>query len=413
MKRTVLFVDDEPLVLEGLRTRLRRLRNQWDMVFVSSGQAALDAMSTTPVDVIVSDLRMPHMDGAALLKRVQEEHPRVVRIVLSGHAEMQTALRAMPVAHQFLSKPAEPGVIEEVIERACNLQTLIGDERVRKTVSRIGYLPSAPGVYSEFVALMSRENVSSSNVAALLKRDIALSAKTLQVVNSAFFRLSRPVADVEEAVTYLGLNTVKYIVLAIEVYQRTHSSAQPLGVSLERLQRHALGVAHVASSFFSDKATREDAFVAGLLHDIGKLVLAVGLPEHLERAEAEATRTGCSLHHAEQEIWGVTHAEVGGYLLGIWGLPYPIMEAVANHHSPARVDEKSFGLVGATHVANVLVDEIDAPASRPGDEGGLDVAYVERLGLAARLDEWRASARQQAGPGYQGTSPATMGEGTS
>src|ERR1700690_3600413 len=121
MMRRVLFVDDEPQILEGLRHRLHRQRKQWEMLFAESGKAALKILAHEPVDVIITDMRMPQMDGATLLTKVKELYPRVVRIVLSGHAELETALRAVPVAHQFLNKPSEPGVIEGVVERACNL----------------------------------------------------------------------------------------------------------------------------------------------------------------------------------------------------------------------------------------------------------------------------------------------------
>ncbi len=117
-KKTVLFVDDELNVLEGLRTRLHRQRSKWEMVFVQSGREALERLAQGDVDVLVTDMRMPEMDGVTLLKRAQEEYPRVVRIVLSGHAELEAALRAIHVAHQFLSKPCEAGVIENVVERA-------------------------------------------------------------------------------------------------------------------------------------------------------------------------------------------------------------------------------------------------------------------------------------------------------
>jgi HD-like signal output (HDOD) protein len=400
MTKRVLFVDDEPNILEGLRNLLHRQRRKWEMLFVQSGGEALKVLDREPIDVIVTDMCMPGMDGAALLKKAQELYPRSVRIVLSGHSELEAAMRAVPVAHQFLCKPCEPGVIENVVERACNLQSLMSEEAVRRIVGRIGNLPSLPRVYSRLTAALGTETVSASDIARILKQDMAICAKVLQMVNSAFFRLQRTISGIEEAVAYLGFNTIRRIVLAIEVFRNAHPQIQPK-ISLEALQAHALLVADLASSLQTEKRGREDAFVAGLLHDIGKLVLAVGLPAHFDKAIAEMEDRGCSMYIAEQRVSEVTHAEVGGYLLGLWGLPHPIVEAVASHHVPSRVDAKEFGILATTHIANALIhDELSAMAGGSEQHSTpLDLGYVEAIGVAERLPEWRELARQRVATG--------------
>jgi len=395
MTKRVIFVDDDPNLLEGLRHRMFRQRSRWDMRFVMSGREALEVMAREPVDVIVSDMRMPEMDGATLLAQVQERYPRVVRIALSGHAEMETALRAVPVAHQFLAKPSDAGVIENVIERACSLQALIDVEAVRGVVGRIDKLPSVPRIYFQLTAALAKENVSVQEIARILKQDMAMCAKILQIVNSAFFRLSRSISRIEEAVTYLGFGTIKEVSLAVEVFE--HSAGKATRIPLDELQAHALLVANLAASFFKEKGHREDAFVAGLLHDVGKLLLVVELPEQVDQVLAEMAREKCPYVAAEERLWGVTHAEVGAYLLGLWGLPYSIVEAVANHHAPARVDTRDFGVLAATYVANCLADD-EVPAT--GTDGtqrppGLDLGYLESIGVADRLPEWREFARQK------------------
>jgi HD-like signal output (HDOD) protein len=393
--RRVLFVDDEPRILEGLRARLRRQRSRWEMFFVESGEQALDLLRTQPVDVIVSDMRMPRMDGATLLRRVQDEYPQIVRIVLSGHAELETALRAVPVAHQFLTKPSEPGVIEEVIERACRLQTVINNEAVRTAVAGIKRLPSLPRTYSQLLQLLQSDRSSADEVARVLKQDMALCAKLLQLVNSAFFRLSRSITRIEAAVSYLGFDMVRRLALAAEVFEQWGKRPRIPGFSLEVLQTHALNVAGVAADLVYDKRQKEDAFVTGLLHDIGKLILAVGLPDQVKKVIYAATSDGRPMHLAESGLFGVTHAEVGAYLLSLWGLPYPIVEAVASHHAPERVESTEFGLVGAVHVADALVNEVGGAACGAASAGSavLDNAYLERLNLAGRVEQWRELAR--------------------
>jgi putative nucleotidyltransferase with HDIG domain len=399
-RRTVLFVDDDPNILEGLKTRLHRQRRKWDMRFAGSGKEALELLEKEAVDVIVSDMRMPEMDGATLLTRVRELRPRVIRIVLSGQAEMDTALRAIAVAHQFLNKPCEPGMIENVIERACKLQALISEEVLMKTVGRIDRLPSLPKTYSRLVSALANENVRVDDIAQILKQDMAICAKTLQMVNSAFFRLPRTISRLEEAVSYLGFSTIKQVVLSVEVFQGFKPAGNPR-FSLEAMQTHSLGVGSLAATLFDEPKKKEDAFVAGLLHDIGKLILATELPDYVDRAVLEMDRLGCPMHSAEESTWGVTHAEVGACLLGLWGLPYPMVEAVANHHAPRRVESTGFDLLASTHAADALIHEAEAAREaqargRPLEKRDqwLDLAWLTELGVAQKVEGWREAARR-------------------
>jgi HD-like signal output (HDOD) protein/CheY-like chemotaxis protein len=401
MKKRILFVDDERNILDSLRDCLRRQRQTWDMVFALSGAQALQAMEQERFDVIVSDMKMPEMDGATLLKKVQDHYPNVVRIVLSGHAEYETILRALPVAHQYLSKPSNAETIVGTIERACNLQELIQNETVQQVIGGIEKLPSAPRVYSQIMTAINNESTTTDDITLILRQDMAMCAKILQLVNSAFFRLPRSISRIEEAVFYLGLNTIKEVALNVELFRDT-GRKMPQGLSLDDLQIHAIKVGSLAAEFFTQKKEKEDAFVAGLLHDIGKLVFAVELPQHFHevilemKADPEAP-----MYCIEQQIYGTTHAEIGGYLLGIWGLPNLTVEAVANHHAPTRVNTRVFEILAAIHIADALVNELEDPATT--EQGRhvsiLDLDYVETLGLKGRLPGWREMAGRQAEEG--------------
>ncbi|RMG06827.1 MAG: HDOD domain-containing protein [Planctomycetota bacterium] len=388
MKKRVLFVDDEPRVLEGLRNRLRKQRKKWDMVFAEGGERALEELARAPCDVVVSDMRMPGMDGATLLARVQEEHPDAVRIVLSGYAELEAAVRAVRVAHQFLSKPCEAEVLVSTVERACNLQALLGEERIRQVVGRMASLPPLPEAYAELSRVLADEDAGIKDVARVVEGDVALSAKLLQLVNSAFFRRNRRITSIEQAAAHLGIMTLRNLVLQVEVFERREVPAVP-GFSAEDLQRHSLLVGGLAAKIVP--AQRDDAFLAGMLHDVGKLVLACELPETFA-ADLAACPPGGSLAAVEVERHGVGHAEVGGYLLGLWGLPYTVVEAVANHHHPGRVPEHhALDVLGAVHVANALAHEVAGGA--PAD-ARLDTDYLERHGLAGDLARWREVAAE-------------------
>jgi HD-like signal output (HDOD) protein len=395
MKKRILFVDDEPRILQGLENLLVRYRRKWEMTFAASGAAALDQMRQTPVDVIVADMRMPMMDGAALLRIVKDEHPETVRIILSGQSEIELAMRAVPVAHQFLDKPCKPEILERVVERACSLQALVSDERLRRLVGGLKKLPALPAAYTALQRTLADEESGAREVARIIERDIAMSAKVLQLVNSAFFGLSRHVTSVSDAVSYLGFRMIQQLVLGSEVFGGD-GLRSPNGFSLEGLRDHSLLTAGIARGILAgDQKQAGDAWTAGLLHDIGKLVLAAELPEHLTATASAAKQSGRAPFQVEQELYGVTHAEIGAYLVGVWGLPYPIVEAVGNHHAPERVEHPGLDVLTAVHVANALAHECEPNAGAPGS-GVLNSEYIASLGFSDRLPKWRESAEELA-----------------
>jgi len=396
--RHILFVDDEPRILAGLQRMLHGQRHEWDMVFVPGGEEALAELRSAPFDVIVSDMRMPGMDGATLLGRVREQFPNIVRIVLSGHTELEAALRTVPVAHQFLAKPCEADVLREVVERALNLHRLLKSEVLHRTIGHMGTLPSLPLAYAALTKALVDPDVALQTIAGIVEHDVAMCAKVLQLVNSGFFGLPRRVASVQTAVSYLGINMLKNLMLSVEVFHAFESRGDLAGFSLEVLQRHALLTGNIASRLLAEKRLAEDAFMAGILHDVGKLVLATRLREHFARVLAATRENGRPLHVVERELGSSTHAEIGAYLLGLWGLPYPIVEAVAYHHGPAPEGQSGFDIAAAVRIADQLAHECTAPHDGEPEET-IDAEYLGALGVIDELPAWRTMAAEQAGVG--------------
>ncbi len=395
MKR-VLFVDGEPNILDGLRRSLRPQRKAWEMVFVEGGEAALRELEKAPFDVIVTDMRMPGMDGAALLSRVKETHPRTARFVLSGHTELDAAMRAVPVAHQFLSKPCELDVLRDVVARACELETLLNDELVTRLVGEIDSLPSVPETYAAVTKALADPDVDLRAVAAIIERDPGMSLKILHLVNSSFFGLPCDVTSIERAVSYLGTNVVRDLVLTMEVFRPPPGADRSLEEFTVQLQRRSALTASIARRMFEQKHLADQAFLAGMLHDVGSLILATRLPEQFAENARVAAEQGRPLHEVEQERYGATHGEVGAYLLALWGLPYPLLEASAYHHRPSRLSQEGFGILTAVHVAGALVEaKAGSPASSQPDQDGVDLEYIASLGLDDRLEEWEALADEQ------------------
>lgn len=386
MKPAILFVDDEARVLEGLRDLLRRRRHEWDLRFALGGEEALAALDEARYDIVVSDMRMPAVDGAGVLSYARERQPESIRMVLSGQTQLRAAVRAIPVAHQFLVKPCNGEELQNVIERSLALRELLGDDEVRAAVGETGRLPSVPEAYAALTAAMQDPNATVEDVAAIVEGDMAMCAKLLQLVNSSFFGLARRITRVREAVAYLGVDLIRMLVLSAEVFLHVERRALAPGLDLGELQRHGLLAGRLAAEI-AERPLTDDALVAGVLHDVGKLILGVRQPARLQALLREAAETGEPLHAVERRAGPITHAEVGAYLLGIWGLPYPVVEAVAHHHAPERVEQHGVDILAAVHIADTLLHE-----ARRDPGGELDLAYVRRLGVEHRLPSWRARA---------------------
>lgn len=388
MNPRILFVDDEKSIVDGLRRLLRPLRNEWEMVFVTSGAAALEEAAQNPFDVVVSDMRMPEMDGVAVLTHFQENYPGTLRFVLSGHAEMEAVVRSVSVAHQFLAKPCDKSILMEAVSAALKLRSLFESDLVVEFVGKIDSLPSRPDAYTAILRIIADPDAGVLDATAVIESDVAMSAKVLHLVNSSFFGLTQHISDLDQATAFLGLETLRDLVLSIEVFRAPASVSPELERQLDSLQHRSLLTATACSSLFEDKAMASMAYTAGMLHDIGLLVLATAAPDHLEAALARARDTGEPLHLVEHELYGVTHAEIGAYLLGAWGLPYPIVLAAAYHHCPQEVESAAFGPVGAVHVVNALIS-----AQLGEDSAGcveqVDTEYLESIGRLDELDTWR------------------------
>lgn len=373
----VLFVDDDASVLEGLENRLRPWRKQWSMRFARSGEIALGLLAQRGADVVVSDMRMPGMDGAALLGEVRRRQPEAVRIMLSGQTDRDGLLRTLPVAHQFLSKPCEGERLHAVIERACALRARIAGPAVKAAVTSMGSLPVLPRLYWDLVAEIDRADASPACIAAIIQQDVAMTARLLQVVNSAFFGFARPIHGAREAVTLLGIEPVRALLLSVELFRGMSRLAQPAGLDLQRMQQHALEVSALTDSLMTDPALRATAVAAGMLHDIGEMVLHLASPAEQQAAIHAAVQRGATPLQAERAVFACTHAEVGAYLLSIWGLPQPLVEAVAFHHAPAQLDPQHFGIAGALHVAEWRAGHA---AGEMPDDDALDRDYLARVG---------------------------------
>jgi putative nucleotidyltransferase with HDIG domain len=394
--RRILLVDAKPDTFKRLKDAMRPSGPEWQVEFAAGGEDALRVLAADPADVVITDEQLPLMDGVALLAQVRDRYPATIRMILSARA---TPGLATIVSHRLLPKPCDIVELQGLIKRSCALRTRTSTaEAHRKTVATAA-LPSRPGVYMELNQILSDPSWEPAQVSAVIERDVAMSAKVLQLANSALLGLTSTVSSTKDAVMYLGVETIRSLALTAEAFGKLTARGCD-GLSLDEFQAHATLVARITSAILPRGRAQQEAATAALLHDIGKLVIAADGTHRWSELNRQATERGVALHEVELETEGVTHADVGAHLLSLWGLPDAIVEAVAHHHEPVCLDRMALDGVAdamaAVHIANGLANEL-APA-RPGGPAatGIDEEAFERLGLHPRLELWRERARQLA-----------------
>lgn len=395
----VVFVDDQPEVLDGLRDRLRKLRKKWKMRFANSGKEVLELLEEEPADVLVTDMRMPVMDGEAVLRAVRERWTQTARVVLSGETDLDGILKALPLAHQYLSKPCDAKALEDAVERAHRLHAWLCKANLSGLIENSGSLPASPRVFNAVTEAVADPRRSITEIGSMIAQEPTITARTLQLANSAFFGIGRTVSTVHDALTYLGLDVVRSLLLQVELFQTLDSEKTHESFCIEALQQHALRTANIASRLVDNADASRTAFSAGILHDIGSLVLATNLPSYYDSFEQSVLNGTMPLQEDEYEKRGYSHAEVGGAILESWGLPYQIVEAVAFHHKPSASSESTFGAIGAVHVADRLAHQADP--SHPS-AAVFDEAYVSRTEIRDQIAAWQQQARDDAFTGTAG-----------
>ncbi|MBI9070712.1 MAG: HDOD domain-containing protein [Melioribacteraceae bacterium] len=354
-KVKILFVDDDANIINGLKRMLFPMRKEWGQYFCTSGEEALKIVENENVDIIVTDMRMPKMNGVQLLEKVREKFPNVIRIILSGQADDEMALKSISVAHQFISKPCVPEELKEVIKNSSDLKSHLHDNKnIQSLVAGVDQLPVLPDIYLEIEKEFNKEERSLNKIGAIVSKNPSLTAKILKIVNSAFFGLPKNISNPIEAVNYLGLGIIKSLVLYIPLFEGV-DAASNVRASMTDLLNHCLHTANYSLDLHKKlelpNNMKDDLYIASLLHDVGKLVIMKN-KEVYEQIETVIKKEKLKYHDVENELLGTSHAEIGAYLLGIWGIPNKIIEVIMNHHKLEKQTDNSFDLSNLVYISN-------------------------------------------------------------
>jgi len=336
------------------------------------------------------------MDGAQLLEQVREKFPHTVRMALSGQSDKATILRAVGPTHQYLSKPCDVEELKQKLVHALSLRDLLDNSALKEVVSRLETVPCSPRLHHRLTDLLQSSSASIAEASNIIARDIGMTARVLQLVNSAFLGTPVAASSAEKATTVLGLENLRTLTLSLRMFVPFEGS-DTIRAEAAGVWKHSLASAQLARAIAQSEGCPaslvEAAYTAGLLHDIGKLILADSFSEEYEFCLRSRSEQQISTMESEYETFRSSHAQVGAYLLGLWGLPMPIVEAVAWHHQPSQAEPVSFSPLIAVHVGTVL-NHRKYPALPQADNTVLDEVLLTSLGLKQRLPVWSELAEK-------------------
>ena len=394
MSKRILFFSGNPVEREVIQAELCASEEGWEKCMSSTFDEAVAALQTGSFDAVVA---AHHADksSAKLLNWAAEHHPKVARLIIADHREREDVLRAVLATHQFLPRPVVPAVLAGTIESALLLGGSLPNEVLLTLAASIKVFPPMPSLYFKVMGELNSPDYSAQTVADILSKDLAMTTRLLQVINSGLYGLPRRITDLTEVVNLLGQEVVNSLVIGIHVFLQ-HDHIKPLYFSISQIWQHSTAVAtgaRLITQMETGSAERAaEAYTAGLLHDIGKLVLANNFEAQYNAAQKAARELHQPLWEAEVKEFGVSHAEMGAFILGRWGMPMALLEATAWHHHPSRSASQEFSALTAVHIANALEHDLHG-SKHSGDPSQLDRFYIEALGLTDRIDVWRECLR--------------------
>jgi len=394
-KIKIVFVDDEVNILFALKRTLYKMHETWEMAFFDSAKKAIEYMHQNEVHFLVTDMRMPEMSGLELLKYSYEHFPKMVRIILSGQTSKKDIIQSVGLAHQFFSKPTDTEQLIDLIERITLVRGILNNNDLVEVITNMKSLPTLPALYIQLREMLNDKESSMKDIALLISGDIGLCSKILQLVNSSFFVVVKRVTDIQQAISLLGIDTIRDLMLSIHLFEQVNSELLTQ-FHLNELWIHSLSVATIAKYIAHDlslsKADSDACYIAGLLHDIGRLVLVKQLPQSYIDVLHLTKDKGLSISAAEFNVFGISHSEIAAYLSSIWGFSQSVIMSVFLHHNPALFNDRTISVAFVVHLANYIHHVSQSVKNLKYfidiDKTELDKELVNELGLQEKLNEY-------------------------
>ncbi len=326
--------------------------SEYEIFTAASGNEALEILTVEKIDMVITDMRMPEMNGYQLLQKVKELHPSSLRIILSGYAEKNTILEALQknIAKLYILKPWENDKLIRLVDQLFETENILRDSNLLGLINNVDDLPTLKNSYFHIMDLIDND-ADITKISGAIERDHSITTKILHIINSAFYEVKT--GSVQQAIAYLGLATIRNILLATAIVD-SFNMRDRYGTRLEILWRHAFICSKIVNVIYEKLLVRklsEHEVSAGLLHNIGIVLLLTLYPEKYIEIFHRAEQEQQSLLQMEQKFLNVTHQQTGGYLLRWWGLPQPIIEAALYHHTPFAPGIIHHELICAVNIA--------------------------------------------------------------
>ncbi|MCX7909702.1 MAG: response regulator [Ignavibacteria bacterium] len=376
MKTSILFIVNDEQIVKEIVKNIIPIQDEFDVFFAENGDRGLQILANNKIDIVFASPNIVLASGSNLLHDIKRLFPEVVRYALVPNLENQTIAQITHYVHQFVTPPYTKENIKERIERTLHLQSILKNEKVTELVKNTTTLPSLPEIYLQIEQEISKPDFSLTKISNLISKDPNLTAKILQIVNSAYFGLQREITNINFALSYLGVNVIKSLIFYIHLFSNFKVTTENRK-HLEKFWQHSLVVAsntyHLANKYLKEKYEIDSAYTAGVLHDVGKFVL-LNTYTYPQNVMILSEQKSIDNLDAELEIYECTHAQIGAYLLGLWGFPLQIVEAVAYHHQPSLLDRSHLNFATIIHLADFLYY---VPK--------LDVAHIQEIGFEKEL----------------------------
>ena len=396
MKKNILFVDDNDNVIQGLKRQLRPFRDEWQLYFANNAEAALAVMENQPIDLIVSDMLMPDIRGEELLLTIKQLYPATIRIIFSGYSDETTLKKALEVAHQYFCKPCNIETLRESISQIFQIQTTIDNPRIIQSLGDPSQLPSLPKIYHDINAAIASETSTVVALADIFARDMVLSARLLQLVNSPYFGIRQRISSLSEAIGMVGIKMLNNLVLSLHIKNAFPVTDPKMLGYLEYLWQDAWQVASLAKCISLAENQPEDrpdqAYLGGLLHNLGLLVFMSRGSDQLKTFMHEVKNSKTPVHQLERQTFGFTRYEAAAYLLSLWKIPPRIIESVLLQNTPNDSDYDGMNALTAVHVAAYLLKPSGRNECDRLFEIDLDQDYLQRIHKIQRLPHWQTLA---------------------
>ncbi len=357
----VLFVDDELNVLRSIKRGF--LHSSFQVLTALSAREGLQILDKVAVDIVVTDYRMPNMDGLRFLQEVRERYPGTARVILSGYIEKSVAVESLTrgLASTYILKPWLNEDIERRLEHILTTRKVLQSKKLLDTINGITNLPTLPPIYQEFMEAVHDER-SMADIALIIQKDPSVATKVLQIANSAFYGINS-CSSINQAAVTLGLDTLHDILLTISVISPMEWGREQFQPLHEILIHSFIMNQHlpVVYSLKPDAIAYRDFPSVGLTFDVGKIILLQYYPDRFQ-AVLRAMDECAPMNFYEAELLlgfeKNSHQEIGAYFLDYWNLPEVFIETALFHHCPKKSSDHYREIVEMSNYIETLIESV-------------------------------------------------------